>query len=107
MELQTARQKKDETPQEFLDQCHSLAMKTVPKVEDPLLQKVHYDRAQRMLLSTFIPRLSGKPGQQVRFQMPATVDQALQIAITVFEAEAQEKRNFAFFFKNPKPIKNV
>jgi len=40
--------------------------------------------------------LSGNPGQQVRFQMPATVDQALQIAITVFEAE-QEKRNLAFF----------
>jgi hypothetical protein len=30
--------------------------------------------------------------------MPATVDLALQIAITVFEAEAQEKRNLTFFF---------
>jgi len=32
--------------------------------------------------------------------MPVTVDLALQIAITVFEAEAQEKRNLAFFFFN-------
>jgi len=51
-----------------------------------------------MLLSTFIVGLSGNLGQQVRFQMPATVDRALQIAITVFEAEAQDKRNLAVFF---------
>jgi hypothetical protein len=29
--------------------------------------------------------------------MTATVDRALQIAFTVFEAEAEEKRNLAFF----------
>jgi hypothetical protein len=29
--------------------------------------------------------------------MPATVDKALQIVVTVFEAEAQENRNLAFF----------
>ena len=70
-------------------------MKTVPKVEDPSLRKFHYDQAERMLLSTFIAGLSGNRGQ-VRYQMSATVNQALQIAITVFEAE-QEKRNLAFF----------
>jgi hypothetical protein len=59
-----------------------------------------------MLLSTFIAGLSGNPGQQVRYQMPATVDQALQIAITVFEAEAQEKRNLALF-RILKPIGKV
>ena len=74
MQLRTARQRKDETPPEFLDQSRSLAMKTVPKVENPLLQKFHYDQAQRMLLSTFIAGLSGNLGQQVRFQMRATVD---------------------------------
>jgi hypothetical protein len=92
-QLQRARQRKDESPQDFLDRCHSLAMKTVPKVEDPQHQKFHYDQAERMLLSTFIAGLAGNPGQQVKFQMPPTVDEALQIAITMFEAEAQEKRN--------------
>jgi hypothetical protein len=105
-QLQRARQKKDESPQDFLDRCRSLAMKTVPKVEDPVLQKFHYDQAQRMLLSTFIAGLAGNPGQQVRFQMPPTVDQALQIAITVFEAEAQEKRNVAFFSNSETRKKN-
>jgi len=80
-------------------------MKTVAKVEDPLVQKFHYDQAQRMLLSTFIAGLSGNPGQQVRFQMPATVDLALQIAVTMFEAEAQEKRNLTFFLKSETPRK--
>jgi len=63
MQLQTAKQQKDETPREFLDRCRSLAMKTVLKVEDPLLQKFHYDQAQRMLLSTFIAGLFGNPGR--------------------------------------------
>ena len=70
MQLQTAKQQKNKTPREFLERCRSIAMKTVPKVEDPLLQKFHYDQAQRMLLSTFIAGLSGNPGRQVRFQMP-------------------------------------
>jgi len=63
-------------------------MKTVPKLEDGLLKKCHYDQAQRMLLSTFIAGQSGNTGQ-ARFQMPAIVDQALQIAITVVGVEAQ------------------
>jgi len=71
-------------------------MKTVPKVDDPFLKKFHYDQAQRMLLSSFTAGLGGNTGQQVRFKMPAIVDQALQIAIIVFEAEAQEKRDLAF-----------
>jgi hypothetical protein len=33
-QLQRARQRKDESPQDFLDRCRLLAMKTVPKVEE-------------------------------------------------------------------------
>jgi hypothetical protein len=50
-----------------------------------------------MFLSTFIAGLSGNPGQHVRIKLPATVNQALHIAITVFEAGVQEKRFLAFF----------
>jgi hypothetical protein len=94
--LQRARQQKDEDPQSFLDRCRSLAMKTVPKVEDEQQQKFHYDQAERLLLSTFVGGLLGNPGQQVRFQMPPTVGAALRIAMTVYEAERQEKRDAAF-----------
>ena len=74
----------------------SFTMKTVPKVEDPQFKKFHYDPTQWMLLSIFIARLSGNPGQQVRFKMPAMADQALHIAATVFEADVHEKRNLVF-----------
>jgi hypothetical protein len=59
-----------------------------------------------MLLSTFIAGLSGNRGQQVTLQMPATLDQARQIAIRVFEAETQEKK-FCNFFRILKPTENV
>jgi hypothetical protein len=98
IQLQTARQKRDETPQEFADRCRSLAQKTVPKVEDPVLQKFHFDQAQRMLLAAYVSGLVGNPGQQVRFRMPKTLEEAVQIAVTVHEAEAQEKRDAAFYF---------
>jgi hypothetical protein len=60
-----------------------------------------------MLLSTFIAELSGNQEQQVRYQIPATGDQAFQIEFRVFEAEAQEKINLAFFFRNVKPTEKV
>jgi hypothetical protein len=38
-QLQSAKQRKDETPQEIADRCRNLAYKTVPKVEHPVQQK--------------------------------------------------------------------
>jgi len=68
-----------------------LALKTIPKVDDPELQKNHFQKVEGMLLSTFIAGLIGNAGQQVSFKLPHTFDKALQIVITVFEAEAQEE----------------
>jgi hypothetical protein len=67
MQLRTSKQQK-ETPRECLARCRSLAMKTVPKVEDPLLQEFHYDQAERMLLSTFRAALYGNPGVRLGFK---------------------------------------
>jgi hypothetical protein len=38
-QLQSAKQRKDESPQEFADRCRSLAYKTVPKVDVAAKQK--------------------------------------------------------------------
>jgi hypothetical protein len=84
MRLQTAKQERGESPQGFLGRCRSLAMKTVPKLEDRLLQKFHYDQVQRMLLSSFTAGLPGNSRQQVRLKLSATLDQALQITIPEF-----------------------
>jgi hypothetical protein len=96
-QLQLARQKKDEWPQEFADRYRRLARKTVPQVEDPTTQKLHYGQTERMLLATFTSGLIGNPGRQVRYSMPRTMEEALQIAITVTQAEIQERRNEAFY----------
>ena len=96
-QFQMARQKKDEFPQDFADRCRSLAQKTVPRVEDPATQRIYYDQAERMLLASFTPGLLNIAGRQVRYAMPKTMDEALKIAITVNQAEIQERSNEAFY----------
>jgi hypothetical protein len=98
-QLQMARQRKDETPQEFADRW-SLAQHTVPQVENAALQKLHYEQAERMLLASFTAGLIGTAGRQVRYAMPKSVDEALKIAITVDQAEQQERRNAAYYLRS-------
>jgi len=76
-----ARQKKNESPQEFADWCRSLAHNTLPQVDDPSLQNLHYYHAERMLLASFTSGLVGTPGRQVRFSLPKTMQEALRIAL--------------------------
>lgn len=99
MELQTARQRKGETIQEFADRCRSLAHRTVLKVNDPVHQKFHYEQAERLPLNSFIAGLFGTPGTQVRYARPSSLEEALQIAISVDQAERQERRNNSFYVR--------
>jgi len=95
-QLQMARQKKDESPQEFADRCRNLAQKTVPQVEDPRMQNLYYEQAERMLLASFTSSLVGIPGRQARYAIPKSMDEALKVAITVNQTELQERHNEAF-----------
>jgi hypothetical protein len=95
--LQTARQAKGETPQELADRCKGLALKIIVKMDDPLAQRVYRENAERMLLATFISGLTGKPGRQVRYANPHTLEQALKIALSVEEAEKEERLNWSFY----------
>jgi hypothetical protein len=52
--LETARQKPDESPQEFVDRCRSFVLKTVPNVDNSELQKLHLQQEERMLLSILL-----------------------------------------------------
>ena len=96
-QLQMAKQRKDESPQEFADRCRMLAMKTVPKVEDPVVQKIHYDQADRMLLASFISGLTGAAGTQTRYEMPSNLDEAIKLATTVNQAEIQGVESECFY----------
>ena len=50
-----------------------------------------------MILSNFTSRLTGTPGSQVRFSLPKNMKEALRIAVTVQQAELQERRNETFY----------
>jgi hypothetical protein len=52
---------------------------------------------ERRLLAAFISGLSGQPGRQVRFALPKTLSEAIQIATTVYEAQSQEKPEGVFY----------
>jgi len=57
MRLQTARQAKNEGPQEFADRCRALAQKVMCKDSDPVAQRIHRENAERMLLASFVAGL--------------------------------------------------
>ena len=95
--LQTARQVRNETPQEFADRCRSLAPKVMGKSDESRIQRVHRENADRMLLASFISGLSGNSGRQVTFANPQDMEHALRIVFTVQDAERQERFNESFY----------
>jgi hypothetical protein len=103
IKLQTARQKPDEAPQEFADRCRTLALKTVPKVDDPELQKIYFQQAERMLLSTFIAGFIGHAGQQVRFKLPQTLDKPFKLPWP-FLKRKRKKSEMKFLSRTGKTI---
>ena len=70
---------------------------TVPQVDDPALQKLHYEHAERMLLASFTSGFIGTPWRDVRFSSPKNMQEALRIAVTVQQVELQERRNETFY----------
>jgi protoporphyrinogen oxidase len=87
--LLTSRQKRDETPQEF-------SQNIVPKVSDPILEKVHCDQAQHMSLAANISGLSGNPGQHVRFRMPQNHGRCSPNSIHSPQGRSQKKKQGKF-----------
>jgi hypothetical protein len=70
MQLQTARQKKNESPRDFRDGCRGLTQKVMCKVDDPAAQRIHRENADRILLASFVAGLTRVPGNQVRYANP-------------------------------------
>jgi len=97
VKLHTARQERNETPQEFPDRCRALSQTIVCKVDDPAAQRIQNENADRMLLASFVAGLAGEAVRQKRFSNPQSLDQALKIALTVQEAEKQEKFSESFY----------
>ena len=96
MKLQTARQGKNEDPQQFADRCRALSQKILCGVNDPLAQHKHNENAERMLLVSFVAGHTGSPGRQMRHRNPQTLQEAISFALSVQEAEKQERFNESF-----------
>ena len=105
--LQNARQRKNESPQQFADRCKALAQKIIPKVDDPVAQRIHRETAERMLLASFVSGLIGVPGKYTRFSNPQMMEQALTTALSVQEAEKQERFNESFYARFENSVRLV
>jgi hypothetical protein len=99
MRLQMAKQGKNKGPQESADWCRALAQKVMRRDDNPAVQKIHRENAERMLLASFVAGLSGEIGKMMRIQNPQNVNQALTTALTIREALSQEKNAKTFFTK--------
>jgi len=66
-------------------------------VKDPVAQRIHNENSERMLLASFVTGLTGNAGTQCRYANPRSMDQALKIALSVQEAERQEKIGESFY----------
>jgi hypothetical protein len=91
-----ARQRRNETATEFLEQCMILARRNTPCVTDPVMQRTYNKQAERMLLAGNTAGLIGTPNRQARFTTSSTADEALGIAVTVAQDEIQGSRNNTF-----------
>lgn len=87
--LQNAAQHKNESPEAFADRCKRLCAKTIRQVADAEQQKIINDEAERRMLAAYTNGLFGTVGQQVRYRMPATMAEAIQLAVTVAAVEAR------------------
>ena len=71
--------------EEFAGRCRRLCQKTVRNVEDEATQRIINEEVEDV--AAYINGLGGLVGQQVRFRMPHTLEEAVQVAVTVNNAE--------------------
>jgi hypothetical protein len=91
MRLQDADHARDESAEEFGDRCRKLCQRTIRKVQDEKVRTIINEEAERRLLATYIHGLRGVVGQQVQFQMPSTMEQAVMLAVTVENVEKHKQ----------------
>ena len=95
--MKPARETGNENPEILGDGYRALVQKITWKVDDPVAQGIHNEKAERMFLASFVAGLSGEPGRQTRFANPSNLSQVLLIVLAVQEAERQEKANNSFY----------
>ncbi|KDR10115.1 hypothetical protein L798_00184 [Zootermopsis nevadensis] len=89
-QLQDAVQSKNESAEVFEDHCRKLCLETVWRVDDEAIHVILNEEAEHRLVAAYINGLRGVVGHQVKFRMPATMDEAVRLAVTIENAEQQK-----------------
>jgi hypothetical protein len=89
--LQDAVQRRAEGAEEFSDRCRKMCQRTIRRAHDEETQRVIKEEAERRLLASYIHGLMGVVGQQVQFQMPSTMEQAVRLTVTVENVEKHKQ----------------
>jgi hypothetical protein len=69
----------------------------VPLSTNAVVQRAHNEQANRRFIAVYTSGLTGTAGREVRLRAPSTTEDALRIAITVEQAEIQERRSNSFY----------
>jgi hypothetical protein len=91
--LHEATQGKAESPSQSLDRSRSLSSKTIRRGNNPVEQRILKEEAEFRLLTSFIYGMRGEAGRELRYRNPETLDQALNIAIVVYNAKKLEHQH--------------
>jgi len=103
--LETARQVKNESPQQFNNRCKNLAQKVMIKSSFIQIQRIHKENADRMLLASFVSGLTGTAVYQVRISHPKFLGLALNLKVYIQEADRQERFNESFYTWSEKSVR--
>jgi hypothetical protein len=68
-----------------------MCLRTTRKVNDEETQRIINEKAKRRLLAAYVHGLRGIVEQQVQFQMPNTMEQAVKLAVTVESVEKHKQ----------------
>lgn len=107
-QLQGAEQDRQESPEAFADRCRKLCNATIRKTDKPETQRIVQEEADRRLIAAYISGLRGVVGQQLRYTLPKTMDEAVQLAMQIYNAEyAKGKADAHFPNKEHREVKKV
>jgi hypothetical protein len=68
-----------------------MCLRTIRKVNDEQTQRIINEEAEGRLLAAYVHGLRGIVGQQVQFQMPSTMEQAVRLSVTVENVEKHKQ----------------
>jgi hypothetical protein len=96
LELQRARQLADESICDFSDRVVNLGRKITPQLDDPNAQHQCNVLANKMIIAAFTEGLRGNPGNHARIAVPTKMEDAVNIALTVEQAETRGTKGDTF-----------